>query len=206
MRSLSVVDGVDWSWLVSQGTLRFEPWGSLTFARGARPDDVFAAFDLDASTALPMCPAEAERWEACDDPADVLRVAEVDGWAVAIEELDVRAVSSGLDQRLSRECDEVLSLAFMASRGIVTVRHFRAGMCLAVAELGAQYVAGPGARRLSRALSRADLDVPDRAGPGWAEYVAQAVATLSREIGFALPADVYDGPLPTTAKRCVTSA
>lgn len=206
MRSLSGVGSDDWGWLVSQGALRFGPWGSLTFARGAPPEEVFAAFGLDASTTLPMRPEEAAQWEDCDDSADVLRIAEVGGWAVAIEELDVRAVTSGLDQRLSRDCGEVLSIAFMATRGIVIVRHFSAGTCLAVGELGAQYVAGPEAHRLGRTLERAGLGVPDRAGPMWAEYVAKAIAALSCEIGFALPTAVYDGPLPTTAKRWVASA
>lgn len=208
----------------------FDPLGSLTFARGLIPDravtvaEMFEAFGLDPTAAFPATRAQA--FEAVQPPtvgdqAELLRVAVCGEWTVAIEPAGIRLITEGT--RLSHAAREVFGMTFVTIEGMVNWRYARDGIHRASGDPLALPTMGPDAEHFAALLRAAGLprvNVEPVPPPGstlraeeehrdhlwrrnqeWAENIVGTLAVLGREIGFSLPAEVYQGPLPTSTQR-----
>lgn len=207
-----------WEWL---GRERRQETGCLTFARGATPEAVIAAFGMDPASARTLPEAEA-RAELEPAGRPWVRTGQVGEWAFAIEEDWLEGLMTA-EMPLSAESD-VATVSWTA-KPTHDLRYLSHGRLTVAFDLGLPWNrAGSDPDRFADAMRRAGLDTerPDheeyqarvqaqrsrirearRRGetPAVPDPVIAGLTVLTLALDIRLPEDVVRGPLLTAQKR-----
>lgn len=207
----------DWAWL---GQERRQDTGCLTFARGATPDEIIAAFGMDPTSALTLPEAEA-RAELEPAGRPWVRTGRMGEWAFAIEEDWLEGV---LTAEMPLSAESAVATVSWTAKPTHDLRYLSHGRLTTAFDLGLPWNrAGSDPDRFTDAMRRAGLDTerPDHEEyqarvqaqrariaealergetPDVPDPVIAGLTVLTLALGIRLPEDVARGPLLTAQK------
>jgi hypothetical protein len=200
--------GGQWDWIAAFG----DPWllgenGSVTFARDQTENGMLEGFEMDPDSAMPMTAAEAEAeiLETLSDEGPFwVRVAEVDGWGVAIEPYQFKGRQDNLAARLSLGGESVvIDTNFKGFGGFA---YYVDGIWMSQFAIGEHHDtrAGREPNRFHDALAEVGLGGLDDGTladpPRLKQQIVGVLTMLTNTLGIRLPQDVYAGPLLTASR------
>ncbi|WP_152551945.1 DUF6461 domain-containing protein [Actinokineospora spheciospongiae] len=189
----------DWNWL---GPL-LDFGGCLTFAKGASRERVLRAFDLDPATAVDWTLRQALREHGLPGlhvPPFWVRVAELGGWTMAAEVSQAKGYLDQIELDLAREHDVVTMFFFETTPPVLKLTGPGGALVTTTLGEGHDTREGTDPHHLDPALDAAG--VLDFAAPlPYGKAFSRAAAAVAAQLGIALDAEAFTGPLPTASRN-----